>query len=105
DAAREKERAGEKPDEAMPEFEVDFDVKETGERKPLAGHDARQVIMTVTVRQKGQALEDGGGFVMTSDSWLGPELAPLKELHEFDMRYFKQLYGTDPMGLAADQMA
>jgi hypothetical protein len=105
DMEKEQERAGEKPDEPVKEMEVDFDVKETGERRQLAGHDARQVIMTVTVREKARTLEEGGGLVMTSDAWLGPELAPLKELREFDMRYFTQLYGADPMGMAADQMA
>lgn len=87
------------------EWEIDFEVKETGERKPLAGHDARQVIMTVTVREKDKVLEDSGGFVMTSDAWLGPEVAALKELTDFDLRYYKQLYGTDAFGLGADQMA
>lgn len=105
DMEREEERTGEKPDEPAKEWEIDFDVKETGQRKQLAGHDARQVIMTVTVREKGKALEDGGGLVMTNDGWLGPELPALKELAEFDMRYYKQLYGADAMGLGAEQMA
>jgi hypothetical protein len=107
DMDREQERAGEKEksDEPVKEFEVDFDVKETGARKQVAGHDARQVIMTVTVREKGKALEDGGGFVMTSDSWMGPELPALKELTDFDLRYYKQLYGADALGLAGEQMA
>ena len=42
---------------------------------------------------------------MTSDTWLGPEIASLKELADFDMRYYKQLYGTEAFGLAAEQMA
>ena len=60
--------------------------------------------MTVTVREKGKKIEDGG-LVMTADSWLGPEIAALKELSEFDMRYYTKLYGTASMGLAAEQMA
>lgn len=87
------------------EWEFDFDARETGERRQIAGHDARQVIMTVTMREKGKALEEGGGVVMSSDSWLGPEIAALKELSDFDMRYYKQLYGGESMGLAAEQMA
>lgn len=105
DMQREEERAGEKPDEPAKEWEIDFDVKETGQRKQFAGHDARQVIMTVTVREKGKALEESGGLVMTNDGWLGPELPALKELAEFDMRYYKQLYGADGLGVAAEQMA
>ena len=54
------------------EYEVDFDVKETGQKKQIAGYDTRKVIMTVTVREKGKTLEEGGGLVMTTDMWLGP---------------------------------
>ena len=113
-AAREaeKERAREegreeKPEKQEPkkEWEVDFKVDETGQKKQLAGYDTRQVIMTVTVREKGKTLEDGGGFVMTSDSWLGPDIKALKELMDFDRRYYEKLYGTETMGLAAEQMA
>jgi hypothetical protein len=104
DMEREEGR-DEKADQPQKEWEFDFDVKETGQRKPIAGHDTRQVIMTVTVREKGKALDDSGGFVMTSDSWLGPELPALKELADFDMRYYKQLYGADAFGMGAEQMA
>jgi hypothetical protein len=105
DAAREEGRQEEKPDQPQKEYEVDFDVKETGQRKQLAGNDSREVIMTVTIREKGKALEESGGFVMTADSWLGPELPALKELADFDMRYYKQLYGAEAFGMAAEQMA
>jgi hypothetical protein len=79
-------------------------VKETGQNKQLAGYDAREVIMTITVREKGKTIDDGG-FVMTADSWYGPQIAALKELHEFDARYWKQLQGTDALGMSAEQMA
>jgi hypothetical protein len=109
-AKKDMEGAEERQEEAPKqepgkEWEIDFDVRETGERKQFAGHDARQVIMTITVREKGKALEDSGGFVMTSDSWLGPDIAALQELSDFEIRYYKQLYGTDAFGLAAEQMA
>lgn len=101
-----REEGQEKKDEQpQKEFEFDFDARETGQRKQIAGYDAREVIMTVTMREKGKTLEQSGGFVMTSDSWLGPEIPALKELAEFDMRYFKQLYGEAAMAMAADQMA
>ena len=102
---RQDEKEKEQPQQPQKEYEFDFDAKETGQTKQLAGFDTRQVIMTVTMREKGKTLEQGGGFVMTSDSWLGPEIAALKELTDFDMRYYKQLYGEEAMALAADQMA
>jgi hypothetical protein len=91
--------------QAAAEVEFDFDVKETGTRKQIAGHDARQVIMTVAVRPKGQTLEEGGGLVMTSDAWLGPVIAGMNEVADFEMRYWKQLEGPDAMGMSAAQLA
>ena len=61
--------------------------------------------MTVTVREKGKTLEDGGGLVMTSDTWLGPQIPALKEVADFDLRYWKQLQGPEAMGMSAEQMA
>jgi hypothetical protein len=105
DAEKEPGREREKSGEPQKEFEIDFDVKETGQKKSLAGYDTREVIMTITVREKGKTLEDGGGFVMTADSWLGPQIAALKEVAAFDQRYWKQLQGPEAIGMSAEQMA
>src|SRR5262249_21978985 len=37
------------PEKPEKELDVDFDVKETGQKKSIAGYDAREVIMTVTL--------------------------------------------------------
>jgi hypothetical protein len=87
------------------EYEVDFDVKETGQKKSIAGYDTHEAIVTITVRQKGMTLEDGGGVVMTNDTWLGPQLPQLKELVDFDIRYWRQLQGADTPGVSPEQMA
>ena len=100
-----KEEKEEAPAEKGKEWEFDFKADETGQKKQLAGYDARQVIMTVTAREKGKALEEGGGFVMTADTWFGPEIASLKELQAFDQKYFEKLYGAEAMALAGQQMA
>jgi hypothetical protein len=105
-AGKEEEQRPEKEkQEPTKEWEVDFDAKETGQKKQIAGYDARQVIMTVTLREKGKALEESGGVVMTSDTWFGPDIPALKELIAFDMRYYKKLYGEEATVLAAEQMA
>lgn len=91
--------------QATREWEVDFDARETGQKKQIAGYDARQVIMTVTLREKGKPLEESGGIVMTSDTWFGPNIPALKELVAFDMRYYKKLYGEEASVLPAEQMA
>lgn len=80
-------------EEAGKEIEFDLDVKETGATKAIAGHNTRQVIMTVTMREKGRTVEESGGLVMTTDSWLGPTIAAVNEIHAFDMKYFKAVYG------------
>jgi hypothetical protein len=106
----EKARAEQPQQEQQPqqksekEFEVDFDVKETGQKKSIAGYDARQVIMTVTVREKGRTLEDSGGLVLTADNWLGPEIPALKEMAEFEMRYWKAI-APETAAVSAQQMA
>jgi hypothetical protein len=105
DAAKEEERGEpERQEKPAKEYEVDFDVKETGQKRTIAGHEARQVISTVTVREKGRSLEDGGGAVMTVDSWLGPELPELKELAAFDLKYARAINPEAPI-LSAEQMA
>lgn len=105
DAQKEAEKAGEKPEERTgPEYEIDFDVKETGATKAMAGHDTRQVIATVTMRQKGKSLEEGGGLVLTSDMWLAPRIAALDEIYEFDRKFAQKVYG-EMMTMTADQLA
>jgi hypothetical protein len=86
------------------EVEVDFDVKETGQTKSLAGYDTKQVVMTLTVREKGKTLEENGGLVVTADSWLGPEIPALKELAEFEMKYWKAI-APETAAVSAEQMA
>jgi hypothetical protein len=87
------------------EMEIDFDVKETGQTRTIAGHNTREVIMTVTVREKGKTLEDGGGMVMTSDMWMADTIAALEEIQTFDRKYFEALHGPLAAGMDAQQMA
>lgn len=92
-----------KAEEAAQEVDVDFDVKDTGQRKSVNGFEARQVIATVTVREKGKTLEDSGGLVLTSDMWLTPTIQTLSEISEFDRRYWEKIAG--PMVGDFEQMA
>lgn len=105
-AKEEKEEKEEKPEskEKAPEMQVDFDLKETGQKKSIAGYDAREVIATISVYEKGKTLEDSGGLVVTSDMWLGPEIPAMKELAEFEMRYWKAI-APETTGVSPEQMA
>ena len=89
------------------EYEVDFDVKDTGQKKQLAGYDTHETIVTITVREKGKKVEESGGLIMTNDMWLGPKIPQLKESADFEMRYWKQLEGPQMLDaqMSAEQMA
>jgi hypothetical protein len=107
-AAEDARRAQEKPAEKDPdakEIEVDFDVKETGEKKQINGFSTRQVLMTITLREKGKKLEESGGMVLTSDVWLAPRMETMREINDFDIRYAKAVYGEFVAGASAQQMA
>jgi hypothetical protein len=43
-------------------------------------------------------------MVMTTDSWLGPTIPAMKEVADFDMRYWQKLQGGDTT-MSAEQMA
>ena len=108
DAKREEKAEKDKPAERDPnakEIEVDFDVKNTGQTKTINGFDTHQAIMTITMREKGKTLEQGGGMVITSDQWLVPTIKAMKEVVDFDIRYAQKLYGSMIGGVSAQQMA
>jgi len=108
DAKREEKTEKGKPAEPDPnakEMEVDFDVKNTGQKKTINGFDTHEAIMTITVREKGKTLEQSGGMVITSDLWLVPTIKALKEVTDFDIRYAQKLYGSMIGGVSAQQMA
>jgi hypothetical protein len=87
------------------EVDVDFDVKNTGETKTINGFNTRQSIVTITVREKGKTLEQGGGLVMTTDMWLAPRIAALNEVQEFDLKYAEKVYGPMVAGASPQDMA
>jgi hypothetical protein len=102
--ARKAEGREEKPAEKGREVEVDFTVRETGERRAINGFDTKQAIMTITVREKGKTLEEAGGLVMTSDVWLTPAIPAMKELLDFELRYAQAIGLTETLGASAEQM-
>lgn len=106
EARESKDAPKESPEQKSGEKEVefDFDVKETGQKKAIAGYDTREVVMTLTVREKGKTLDESGGLVVTMNSWLGPEIPALKELAEFEMKYWKAI-APETATVSAEQMA
>lgn len=94
-----------KTEPAENKMQIDFDLKESGQKKNINGYDCREVVMTITVRQKDKTLEQGGGMVMTSHEWLGPRIAAMKEIADFERRYAEKMAMPSLFGGSADQMA
>ena len=100
-----KEQAAEaraEPEQGEVQYEIDFSVEKTGQRKAVNGFDTEQVVMTITVRPKGKKVEEGGGMVMTTDMWMAPKIAAMQEQAAFTQRYMKKLLGSDTETMARD---
>jgi hypothetical protein len=98
-----EEPAAQDPD--AKEVEVDFDVQQTGQAKMLNGFNVRQAVMTITVREKGRAVNESGGLIVTSDVWLAPRIDAMQEIAEFEIKYAQQLYGPVVAGASEQDMA
>jgi hypothetical protein len=101
-AREEKKDEKQQPEKQM---EIDFSLKETGQKKNINGYDCREVLMTITTHEKGKTLEEAGGMVMTAHVWLAPNIPATREITEFEMRYAKAMdLGPGTAG-SAEQMA
>jgi hypothetical protein len=92
-------------DEPQKEYEVDFDVKDTGQKKAINGFDTHQVVTTIAVREKGKTLDQSGGLQITSDTWVAPAAKSGKDLLTFEQRYMEKLHGPTAIAGAQAQMA
>ncbi len=112
-ATKETAKVQSEPSQAPPppdaqQMQIDFAVKDTGQKKDINGFSCREVVMTISVHQKGQKIEDSGGMLLTTNLWLTPKIAAMKEIQDFDRRYAEKLAGPlgTSMGMpSADQMA
>ena len=91
----------EKKDPNAKEMEVDFSIKETGQKREINGYACREIVATVDVHEKGRKIEQAGGISMRMDMWMAPAIPAMKELAEFDVRYAKKLMG-DALPTGAD---
>lgn len=87
------------------EYDVDFKIKETGQKQTINGFATHETVVTVTVHEKGKKIETSGGFILTSDMWMGPRVAAMREIGDFDRRYFQKLYGKSFAGVDMAQAA
>jgi hypothetical protein len=87
------------------QMEVDFDLKASGQTKTINGFDAKEFIMTVTMREKGKKLEESGGMVLTSNIWEAPRIAAMKEIADFQIRFAKAIATPMIQGASQEEMA
>ncbi|MBN1478700.1 hypothetical protein EH223_17210 [candidate division KSB1 bacterium] len=99
--------------EAKVDWELKFDVEETGEKEKIAGKNTEKVVLTIdldaevtsTEEQPGQEPESAkGGMIVTSTHWLYKgDNAAKKEMDDFNMRLAEKL-GFVPGSASAQQM-
>ena len=92
DAEDSRANSGKKDPDAK-EYVIDVDVKPTGKRETISGFNTKQTIVTITIHEKGKTLEQAGGSVLTSDMWLAPRIAAVREVEDFERRYITKLWG------------
>ncbi len=88
------------------QIQIDFDLKDSGQKKNINGYDCHEVVMTISVHEKDKTLEQSGGMVLTTHEWLAPRVPSMQEIADFDRRYEEKLHGPTYAAMpSADQMA
>jgi hypothetical protein len=87
------------------QIEVDFDLKESGQKRAINGFDTREFVMTITMREMGRKLEESGGMVLTSNIWMAPEIPAMQEIVDFQLRFAKAIANPMIQGASASEMA
>jgi hypothetical protein len=103
---QDKKQAGK--DAGAKEFQVDFEVARTAEKREIAGHEARLVILRATVHEKGRSIQQAGGLLFRNDLWLTPKLTELGEIEAWNRRYAQKMaevYGVAAGAASVQQMA
>jgi hypothetical protein len=85
--------------------EIDLDVRKTGQTRTINGFNTNQVLVIVTIREKGKTLDQSGGLQITTDMWMAPQMAAMKEITDFQMQYAQKLAGPMVAGASPQDMA
>jgi hypothetical protein len=104
DMTPEQKQAMQDLKDAGKELEFDVEIKPTGQQKAIAGQDAKEFIVAVSMHQKGMKIEQSGGMLMTSNVWMAPRIPALDEMHDFNMKFVKAVYGDLFSGANPQQM-
>ena len=91
-------------EQAAKQLDFDVDVKETGQKKTIAGQDTREVILVIAMRERGKTLEESGGLVMSNTMWLASRVPALEEVQAFNLKFYKAVFGGVFGGIDMQQM-
>jgi hypothetical protein len=86
-------------------MEVSVDVRKTGQSRVINGFNTNQVLVMVSVHEKGKTLDQSGGLQITTDMWMAPAVPAMKEFTDFQMQYAQKLYGPMIAGASPQDMA
>ena len=92
---------GEKGDDSM-DVSVKSSVKETGQKRMVAGQEARQVILTIEMQGTDKKTGTTNTIMtMTSDMWLASHIAGYEEVRNFHRRMMDKMTWAPNMGMMA----
>ena len=66
-------------------------VKETGQSKQINGVNTNEFIMTLVMEGKDEKSDQTGGFGVTSDMWMAPDIDGYDEVRDFQRRLAEKL--------------
>ncbi len=93
--------------QGTPDVKYDVSIKDTGQTRMIAGNEAHERILTLTM--KGSDAKSGahGGLDMTTDMWIAPKVAGYDEIRAFYRRMSTKIAWTPtaPMGMGRPDMA
>jgi hypothetical protein len=69
-----------------PEMKFKVSVTNTGAKKQVAGLDASESILKMTMEAKDQKSGQTGNMAMTNDMWMAPEIPGYSEVRDFNAR-------------------
>jgi hypothetical protein len=75
-----------------------MDVKDTGQTRQIAGFDARERILTMSMDATDQQTGNQGGMQIVNDMWIAPHVTGYEEIREFHIRMAKKLSWAPDMG-------
>jgi hypothetical protein len=90
-----------------PEMKFKVTVTNTGAKKQVAGLDASESILKMTMEAKDQQSGQTGNMAMTNDMWMAPEIPGYSEVRDFNARMatkMSSMYSGSMPSLMSPQM-